>query len=119
MKKLLAIFAILAAFSSTAFAASDDATATVNVWNPISVQVDVTTAPDADILIGETTTAVFTATGTWDTDATGFDAEWTWTSTGAGWDTPVENGTELSVDLTGTNKGICTFTATYTVTYGF
>lgn len=127
MKKLIALFAILVAFTATTFAASDNATATVNVWNPIVVVVDLTTAPAANILVTETTKAVFTVTTlTYDVDYSGgITGAWTYTYTGTPsigtWSTPVENSTLLTTESTFTAaaKGVSTMTATYTANYNF
>lgn len=122
MKKLLAIFAILAAFSSTAFAqmsGTDEATATVNVWNNISVTVTLTTAPAEHILVGGTTSATFDATGTWDASAPGFAEGWTTTDTDTDEWTVSPSGTNLVATLNATSAGTKTITATYTVSYTF
>ncbi len=123
MKKLIALFAILVAMTSFSFAANS-ATATVKVWTPIQVTVTLDPAPATDILIGGTTTCTFTASGTWDTDATGFNASWTVTtpSTTGGtftWEVDPANDLVVNASLTGTAKGTSSITATYTVTYGF
>jgi type 1 fimbria pilin len=62
MKKLIALFAILVAMTSFSFAEnSNSATATVNVWNPISVTITVGDF-HGNILTNGTVTIPFTLT---------------------------------------------------------
>lgn len=124
MKKLLAIFAILAAFSSTAFAQmSDDATetATVKVWTPIEVTMSVNEY-DANILTTESSEVIFTAAVTGETGDGYYTAGWTYTG-GSDW-TIVETGTPaapISTCTLGPGKAAGTYsiTATYTASYTF
>lgn len=124
MKKLLAIFAILAAFSSTAFAEmtdSDQQTATVTVWTPISVVVTVADY-DANILTTESSTVDFSAVVTGEFVDGFYTAGWSF-SDETNWDI-TEGGTLNAPTATcvlgpGKAAGTYSITATYTASYTF
>ena len=141
MKKLIALFAILVAFTATTFALpSDNAKATVNVYEATNVAVTVssdnTTFEEGPITIniveGTAKVIYFKAAITYDADYTG-----SWPTTGNGWTfdnstdfTNAEtlaaspsNGTASSTATSTlpatTGDGTYSVTATYTFNYPF
>jgi hypothetical protein len=120
MKKLITLFAILVAFSATTFAASENATVTVNAYTAIVVTVDGVADPE-NVLVGGSSVVTFTGTFTYDATWTtgGFITDWTNTNTGGTWTETSELGGSYVVTLTGAVHGANTVTATYTVNYPF
>lgn len=128
MKKLIALFAILVAMTSFSFATTPgvtgSATATVNVWNPMTVTITVGSF-NPNILTGGSVTIPFTLTVTADANnwsasvntisATGGSVDYSAFATGSGNGNATEN---LSVTYTnGGTAGTYTVTATYTAQY--
>jgi len=133
MKKLIALFAILVAMTSFSFAATGvtgTAEATVNVWNPMTVEITVGDF-NGNILTGGTVTIPFTLTVTADNntwtasvnkiEATGGSVDNTafattgYTAGGASNGNKTEN---LDVKYTApATAGTYTVTATYTAQY--
>lgn len=131
MKKLIALFAILVAMTSFSFAATGNATATVNVYAPTSCTVTVDNA-SLNVLTGGNVTFNFTAAVTYDAAWTGsLSGGWTYsdTHTYGTWSTPSvlgltaasgsgSDGASVTYTAGSIGGGVSdSFTATYTFDY--